>query len=47
MNFKKKYLGEATTCSKQKGEDTMKDGAGETEATSQICAETEFYLLVL
>lgn len=40
-------MGEATTCSKQKGEDPVKDGAGETKPTSQICAkETEFYLLV-
>lgn len=42
--LKKHHLGEATTCSKQKGEDLVKDDAGETELTSQICAEREFYL---
>lgn len=41
-------MGEATTCSKQKGEDPGKDDAEETEPTCQICAkETEFHLLVL
>lgn len=46
--LKKWHMGEATTCSKLKGEDPVKDDTGETEPTSQTCAkEREFYLLVL